>query len=239
MSEISRPQTNKSRAKNLVSAGARDTLPILLGIIPFGAIAGISTTAAGVSTGSALALGIGVFAGAAHLAAVELLDRKAPLMVVVLAALIVNLRYLMYSAGLAPHFSNLSSSWKRGLSYLLTDQAFAISTDYYRKNPTLEGKRWYYLGSALAVWLAYQLSYAMGLTLGVAIPKFLSLEFAIPLTFIALLMGAVSDRATMVAALSAGLASLIFAYWPYQLGLLVAGTIGIGSGLLVKSRRSK
>lgn len=228
-----------ARAVGLIVSGARDTAPILLGIAPFGAIAGISTAAAGIDTGAALGLSIGVFAGASHLVAVDLMDRGAAPIVIILAALVVNLRYLMYSAGLAPHFSHLPRIWKGGLSYITTDQSFAIATDWYRGHLGVTGKRWYYLGSAIAVWLTFQVTFLFGFSLGVSIPTSLSPEFAIPLTFIALLIRAISDRATAVAAVCGGLCSLLLVGLPYQLGLLGAGAVGLGGGLAAESRWSK
>lgn len=229
-------QDRLGRSSKLFLEGLRDTSPILLGIAPFGAIAGVATAAAGIGTGPAFLMSIGVFAGAAHLAAVELIARDAAPAVVVLAALVVNLRYLMYSAGLAPHFSNLSWPWRGLVAYVMTDQAFAVFMARRRREPGETGLRWYYLGSAAVIWSTFQVTFASGFLLGVAIPESWSLEVTIPLTFIVLLLPTVSDRATLVAALCGGLTAVPAAALPYHLGLVTAAAVGIGAGVLTERR---
>jgi len=85
-------------------AGVRATLPLLLGLIPFGLVAGIAAVDAGLSPTQAVGLSAIVFAGAAQLAAIDLLGRDASLAVVVLTAVVINLRMMMYSASIAPYF---------------------------------------------------------------------------------------------------------------------------------------
>jgi predicted branched-subunit amino acid permease len=105
----------------------RDVLPALPANVPFGIIAGVATVAVGVDPGQAVAFAGLLFAGAAQVAAVELLDQHAPVAVVVLTALVVNLRYLMYSASLATHFEDLSTRWKLVVAYFLLDVTYALS----------------------------------------------------------------------------------------------------------------
>jgi predicted branched-subunit amino acid permease len=102
-------------------------LPALPANVPFGVIAGVATVAVGVDPGQAVAFAGLLFAGAAQVAAVELLDQNAPVAVVVLTALVVNLRYLMYSASLATHFEDLSARWKLIVAYFLLDVTYALS----------------------------------------------------------------------------------------------------------------
>src|SRR6056297_2359982 len=112
--------------------GVRDVIPLLLGIVPFGFIAGIATVNAGLGLPEAVGLSAIVFAGAAQLAALELVGRDAPLAIVVVTAVVINLRMLMYSASIAPHLQHLSSRTKAAVAYLLTDQAYALAIARYR-----------------------------------------------------------------------------------------------------------
>ncbi|BCR04327.1 branched-chain amino acid transporter AzlC [Desulfuromonas versatilis] len=220
-----------SSPKRAFAAGARDISPIILGVIPFALIAGISAVGVGLSELEALGMSYIVFAGASQLAAVDLVGRHAPVAVIVLTALVINLRFCMYSASLAPHFHGLPLHWRAPLAYLLTDQAYAISITAFG-NGRMRHKHWYYLGAAMTMWVTWQTGTAAGVFLGAAIPKSWSLDFAIPLTFLALLFPAIKDRPSLVAAASAGALALAGHGLPYNLGLFLAALGGIGAGAL-------
>ena len=176
-----------------------------------------------------------VFAGAAQLAAIDLIGRHAPAAIVVLTALVINLRFFMYSASLAPHFNGLPLGGRGVLSYLLTDQAYAISITAYHSERRIH-KHWFYFGAALTLWCVWQVSTAIGVFLGGQIPGSWSLDFAIPLTFLALLFPSIRNRPTVIAAASAGALALVAHRLPYNLGLLVAAAGGIVAGCLAEGR---
>jgi 4-azaleucine resistance transporter AzlC len=213
--------------------GVRDVVPLLLGIVPFGFIAGIATVNAGLGLAEAVGLSTIVFAGAAQLAALELIGRDAPLAIVVVTAVVINLRMLMYSASIAPHFQGLSSRMKATVAYLLTDQAYALAIARYR---TEEAGRpvAYYLGVAATLWVVWQLTTVAGVVLGTSVPESLGLEFAVPLVFLALLIPAMEDVPTTVAGVLGGIVAVGAAGLPLNLGLLVGAGVGIVTGLLTE-----
>ena len=100
-------------------AGLAATAPVMVGVVPFGLVAGAAAVGAGLSVLQAAALSAVVFAGASQLAMIELLGGDGALLVVVGTALIINSRLVMYSASLAPHFVEEDSRW-RGLKVPLT-----------------------------------------------------------------------------------------------------------------------
>ncbi len=212
-------------------SGAKAVSPLLLGVIPFALIAGLSAIGAGLSQLEALGLSVIVFAGAAQLAAVDLIGQQASVAVIILTALVINLRFCMYSASLAPHFHGLPLCWRGGLAYLLTDQAFAIAISAYSQGRA-NLRHWYYLGAALTLWGVWQGGTAAGVFLGTQIPQSWSLDFAIPLTFLALLCPALQDRPAMIAAMTAGGLALMGHSLPYNLGLFLAALGGIAAGCL-------
>jgi len=217
--------------------GARDISPILLGVIPFGLIAGAAAVTIGLTAIHAIGLSMIVFAGAAQLATIELLGNNSPALVVVATALIINARHIMYSASLGPHFRDLSVPRKVLGSYLLTDQAYAISISRFVDVEEPLSKRFaYYLGAGSTMWITWQLSTAAGALLGAAVPEAWSLDFAVPLVFLALLVPAVRDRADLVAALAAAGLAIAAVDLPFNLGLLVAAVGGIAAGVLVERR---
>jgi 4-azaleucine resistance transporter AzlC len=216
--------------------GAKDVSPILLGVIPFGMIAGASAINAGFSTLQAMSMSVVIFAGASQLAAIDLLARGAAVPVVVLTVLVINLRFIMYSAALTPHFSHLPTRWKALVSYLLTDQAFVVAVNRYEAEPRMTGRRWYYLGTAMILWITWQFGTAAGVFLGTLVPASWELDFTVPLVFVALLVPTLDDRGNRVAALVAGGVALAGQGLPYNLGLILAAFAGIALARWVEIR---
>ena len=217
-------------------SGAKAIMPVLLALIPFAVAFGATAMASGLSTLEALAMSVFVFAGAAQLAIVPLISAGASVAVVVLTVLVINLRMTLYSASLAPHFRRLPAGWKSLLSYLLTDQAYAATITRFDDGRTEEpDKRWYYLGAALAIWVTWQAATMLGVVLGSWASEGWSLDFVLPLIFIALALPAIKDRTTGAAALSAGVAAVFAAALPLNLGLIIAALVGVLGGLVAEN----
>lgn len=214
-------------------AGARDTLPILLGVAPFGLVFGALALEAGLSALQAQGLSLLVFAGSAQFVTVDLIRHGAAPVVIVLTISMVNLRHALYSASLAPHVARLPGRWRAALGWLLTDEAFAVSTPRYRSSD-LTHAHWYLLGSGLALWTCWQLSTAAGILFGASIPEGWSLDFALPLTFLAMVIPTLTDRPTTVTAITAGILAVVLAGLPYGLGLVAAAAAAIGVGVAVE-----
>jgi 4-azaleucine resistance transporter AzlC len=218
-----------------LAAGVKAATPILLGAIPFGLAVGVAAIEAGLSPAQGMATSLLIFAGAAQLAAIQLVDSGLPLLMLV-TALVINLRLAIYSASLAPHLQHLSGRWRWLLAYFLTDQAYAVSLSRYQAGMARADKHWYYLGAGASIWLVYQLVCAIGLSIGASVPSNWSLDFIIPLTFLGLLVPTVRDRGTLIAALTGGLAAILLIGMPLKLGMLAAALLGICAGLLVEPK---
>ena len=218
--------------------GARDQFPILLGVVPFGVIFGALAVSAGIPAFEAQSFSLFIFAGSAQFIAVSLIAGAASPFLIILTILVVNFRHLLYSASLAPHVYHLSNRWKIPLSWLLTDEAFIVASSRYRKG-NLEFAHWYFLGTGLMLWVAWQLSTLLGIALGVVIPPGIGLDFALPLTFMALILPTLTDRPAWAAACAAGMFSILLANLPFKLGLLIPAVLGIGVGLGVEIRAAR
>lgn len=219
-------------------AGAKAVSPILLGVIPFGLITGAVSVSAGIPVWGASVMSLVVFAGASQLAAIQLMADHASLWVVVATGLVINARYLMYSASIAPHFNGSSLTKKSVLAYILTDQAYAVSIARFNENDgETVHKPSYYFGTALVMWAGFNASTIAGAMLGAFIPAGWNLDFAIPLTFIALIIPTVADRPALMAALVSGAVALLANGLPYNLGLMAAAASGILVGY--RAERSK
>jgi predicted branched-subunit amino acid permease len=202
----------------------------MVGVLPFGLVAGAAAVGEGLSVAQALGLSTIVFAGASQLAAIDLLGRDASLAVVVGTALVINTRMVMYSASIAPYFERLSTRERSLVAYLLTDQAYALSITRFREHDT---SLWYYLGTATPLWVVFVGATAVGAVAGAQLPPSLPLEFAVPLTFLAVTTPAIVDRPSVVAAAVGGTVAVLGVSLPFNLGLLAGATSGIVAGLVV------
>jgi len=220
---MQRAQISALREGALASAG------LLVGMVPWGIVAGVAMVSAGLTQSQAVAMSVLVFAGTAQLAVLPLLIAKAPLWVMIATALVVNLRYVIYSGVLAPHFEHLPRRWRVLLSYVTVDGVFALFAGRYRPDDGNPHKHWYFLGGSLVMWCAWQLSSGIGIFAGAMIP----LDFASTLALIALLIPLLFDRAVAWGALAAGGVALIAARLPLNLGLLAAIGVGVTVGLAV------
>lgn len=217
-------------------SGAKAIAPVLLALIPFGLAFGATAVDSGLSAAEALGMSVFVAAGAAQLAALPLLSAGASVAVVVLTVLVINLRLMLYSASLAPHFKRLPLRWKGLLSYHLTDQAYAATITRFDAGET-EGpdKRWYFLGVGLSIWTTWQAATVLGVFLGARASEGWSLDFVLPLIFIALAVPAIKDRTTGAAALAAGAAAAFVTALPLNLGLIAAALVGVVGGLMAET----
>jgi len=217
--------------------GVRAELPLLIGVFPFGLIYGALALSAGLSVGVAQAMSSVVFAGSAQFVATQLFRDGAPGLVIVLTIAVVNLRHVLYSASLAPYLTSLSLRWKVALSYFLTDEAYAPSILKYERDGVTPSSHWFVLGAGLALWSTWQASTALGVFLGTALPRHWPLDFALPLTFIAMVVPALLTRAMIAASLSAGFVALLAHPLPFKLGLILAAITGILVGVFLEPRK--
>ena len=218
--------------------GVRAEIPLLIGVFPFGMIYGALALNAGLPKPAAQMMSSIVFAGSAQFITSQLVHDAAPGFVIVLTIAVVNLRHMLYSASLAPYLASVSTRWKTLLSYLLTDEAYAPTVIKYEREGITPFSHWFLFGAGLSLWSTWQVSTAFGIFLGTAIPESWSLDFALPLTFIAMVVPVLKNRPAVAAALSAGVVALLAYSLPYKLGLILAALVGIAVGTFLEGRKS-
>ncbi len=212
--------------------GLRDGLPFLLMVFPFGMLFGVVATEAGLTLTETVSFSVVVIAGAAQFTALQLMNENAPVIVALASALAVNLRMAMYSASLTPHLG-ATPLWQRALiSYFLVDQTYAGSVLEFEKRPgmTTPEKVAYFFGLATPVCPPWYFATLLGAWLGAAIPTELGLDFAVPIAFLAMIAPMLRTPAHRVAAATAALLALGFAWLPYNFGLIVGGLGGMMAG---------
>lgn len=218
-------------------AGARAVAPTLIGVVPFGLVAGATPVAHGLGGGVAVGFSVIVFAGASQLAAIDVLGSGGSLLVAALAAWTINLRLLLYSASLAPHLSRERQRTRLWVAYLLTDQAYAVSIARWGRGEDPRRRVPFFFGGALLLWVSWQLSTIAGVLLGATVPDEVPLEFAVPLVFLVLLIPAITGRPAVVAALAGGCGAVAAAEAGAGHASLMVGAIaGIVAGTFAELR---
>jgi 4-azaleucine resistance transporter AzlC len=227
-----------SEARKTFWDGVRAESPILIGVFPFGMIYGALAINSGLSALSSQMMSSIIFAGSAQFVTAQLVHDAAPALVIIFTIAVVNLRHMLYSASLAPYLKSLSMKWKVLLSYLLTDEAYAPSILKYEETGIKPFSHWFLLGAGFSLWLTWQISTALGIFLGAAIPEKWPLGFALPLTFIAMVVPALKTSPMVAAAVSAGLVAVLAYSIPFRLGLILAALTGIVVGTILEGRKS-
>ena len=219
--------------------GLRGVMPLIVGVVPFGMIYGALAINSGLPIAAAQATCAIVFAGASQFAMVQLMGASASPWVIILTVAVLNLRHMLYSATIAPAIQHLSGRWKAVLAYFLTDEVFAVSILKLNREGISPNGHWYFLGAGIGLWSSWQLSSAAGIFMGAAIPSTWPLDFALALTFIAMVVPAIKNHAELAAALASGICAVALYRLPYNLGLVLAAMVGIYAGMLVNKGRTE
>lgn len=215
--------------------GVTDALPLFVPAVPFALVIGLAVSEAGINPFSGWSGSWLIFGGAAQLTLVSLLGSGVAVVAAVTAALVVNVRHLMYSAALAPTFQK-QPAWFRWLGpYVLIDQMFALTIIEAESEP--ETFRTYYLAAGSTFWILWQLTTALGLALGPVVPEEWNLQFAVPLLFIGLIVLGIDKWPKAAAALAGGGITFLFAGLPNRSGLLVGALAGIIVGTVLERAR--
>lgn len=221
--------------------GMRDGAPFILVIAPFGLLFGVVAREAGWNMAEILAMSLVVIAGASQFTALQLMEENAPTLIVILTATAVNLRHAMYSASMAAHLGAVPV-WRRALiAYFLVDQTYGTAINQYTRDPAMRApeKAAYFFGVAIGTCPWWYVFSVIGAAVGAAIPASLALDFAVPITFIALFAPALRSLPQIAAAFVAVVAALAFAGLPYSAGLLIAATLGMLAGAGVERAQER
>lgn len=216
-------------------AGVKSMLPLLVGVAPFGMIFGALALTNGLSVPATLAMSAFVYAGSAQFIAANLVGTGASAWLIIGTTFVVNLRHLLYSVTMAPHLTHLPHRWQAMLAFWLTDESFVMVNQRYQQADAMGYKHWFFLGSAVIMYTTWQVSTWLGVFAGqrIADPLSWGLDFALPATFIGMLIPLIKDRATLASVMVAGLVAVLGRNFEHQLGLVVAAILGIVIGVIV------
>ena len=207
--------------------GVIDVSPLMIPVVPFGLIFGILAIDIGFSPTATMGMSLIIFGGASQIILLQLFSGGASSLVIISSVGAVNSRHLLYGAVVSEHVSDLKLIWKIIISYFLIDQAFARSNDYLKKS-TEKNKYFHLIGGGATCWVIWQSTTFLGIILGAAIPEKLGLSFAVPLTFLAILINDFRKMNNLIVIVVSGLvATLGFNYIPYKAYVIVAAFFGL------------
>jgi predicted branched-subunit amino acid permease len=214
--------------------GFRAGLPSLFGIFAWGMVVGVAMIKSGLSIPQAFGMTLLVFAGSAQLASLPLIVANAPVWVIFVTALVVNLRFVIFSALLAPHFAHLP--WKQRLlfGYTTGDMTVAMFLQRFPTEAPAPGKLSYLKGLMYPNWTAWQCGSIAGILLGSTVPSEWGLGFAGTLAMVCIMAPLVVNKAALCGVLVAGAVAVGAFGLPYKLGLLAAVLAGMLSAMAVE-----
>lgn len=210
--------------------GIADQLPLQLGVVPFGLVFGVLGVASGLSPMQTILMSSIVFGGASQVVFAQLWATGASPLIVGSSVAVINLRHMLYSAAVAKYLRRLSLRWRMILGYLLTDEAFAVSIKSFENTDRPDLAHYHLLGSGLTLWICWQISTIIGVVAGATIPDELNLGFAIPLTFMALVLPNLRRWSDIAAAIGASLVALFGQVLPWNAWIILAAVVGIAVG---------
>lgn len=224
--------------------GCLASAPFVIVVVPFAVLFGVVATEAGLDLLQVLLFSVSVFAGASQFAALQLMQDQAPVVIILATSLAVNLRMLMYSVAMAPHLGQAPLGTRALMAYFLVDQSFAASQVEFEARPELPlaEKVAFFFGTVIPIAPLWFVSTMVGAMLGQAIPPDYAIDFAVPITFLAITAPMLRSIPHIVAAGVSILVTLLLAWLPYGTGLLVAAVLAMASGafaeVLLERRRS-
>ena len=226
--------TNLVANRRDVAAGARAMVPWLVGVVPFGLVIGVSAAHADIPALAGWLTGPLIYAGSSQVATIEMLDAGAAPVVVVVAALVINIRLILYSATMARHWRGTPWRWRFVAAYLLVDPSLAVGLDGYGRPVDRGRAHAYYLGGAVVLWVFWLAAIGIGATAGAGLPTWLHLEFVIPLFLVGATVPKLADPALRRTIFAASAVAILAFSAPLHLGIALAIAAGTTAGLTVR-----
>jgi predicted branched-subunit amino acid permease len=205
--------------------------PSLAAMLSWGLVTGIAMSKSALSLPQALGMSLLVYAGSAQLAVLPLLAAKLPVWTVLLTAAMVNTRFVIFSAGLAPHFSYLGFWRRTAIGFLNGDILYLLFMRRGFAPGHVPGKEAFFLGMGIMGWVGWQVSSIAGILLASLFPDSWGLELAGTLALIPIMMSAINSRSALAAFVVASVTALLAFDLPYRLGLPLAVLAALGAGM--------
>lgn len=236
MSDSSSSSSNAQQFKQ----GVIDSLPLVLGGVPFGVIFGTLAMNAGFDIWQTIGMSSIVFAGSAQFVAVGMLAAGTSLGFIVGATIIINLRHLIYAASMLPHVKQLPQKWRFPLGFLLIDEVFAATYPHYLKNSQSNNNHWHYFGVGISFYVSWNVATITGIFFGANVEGISEwgLDFAMSATFIGMVMPHLINKPMIAGVLTSGILAILTYQLPHKIGLVIASISGMAVGYLLEEWHS-
>ena len=218
---------------DIFKTGVLAVAPYMLSVIPFGIICGAIGVEMGFNPYLVYAMSIIIFGGASQIVFLQLLSGGASTFIAVTSVGVINSRHLLYGAVLSEYLEKLTLLKKLIISYFIVDQGFAESNEFLKKNKDQENKHYHLLGTGITLWICWQISTILGIILGSFIPEELGLKFAVPLTFIAILVNELRKIHHVFVIFVSGISSLLFFDAPLKSYIIISPIIALFAASIV------
>ena len=213
--------------------GVIDVSPLMIPVVPFGLIFGVLAIDIGFTPLETMGMSLIIFGGASQIVLLQLFSGGASSLVIISSVGAVNSRHLLYGAVVSEHLSDLRLVWKIIISYFLIDQAFARSNEYLKINKE-KNNYFHLIGGGATCWVVWQTTTFLGIILGSAIPEKLGLSFAVPLTFLALLVNDFRKMINVIVIIISGLvATFGYNFIPYKAYVIIAALAGLLTAMIL------
>ena len=213
--------------KQLFSRGMLDIAPHMLSVIPFGIICGAIGVDLGFNPYLVYAMSIIIFGGASQIVFLQLLSGGASSLVAVTSVGVINSRHLLYGAVLSEYLEKLSFIKKLLISYVVVDQGFAESNKFFKNNKTEQYLHYHLIGTGCTLWVCWQVATLSGIILGSFVPEELGLKFAIPLTFIAIVVQDLKKIDHVIVMIVSGISSLLLFDIPFKSYIIISPIVAL------------
>jgi predicted branched-subunit amino acid permease len=238
-----RPAALAHARRTAFVAGLRAFSPALIATGAWALVTGVATVRMGLNLGPALAMSAFVYAGSAQLAALPLIAAGAPVWVILLTASIVNLRFVIFSAGLYPYFKHLNLARRLVLGYLTSDFGYLLVSHRWGGRAHEAADRteqiWFFLGLSIASWLAWQSMSALGILIADRVPASWGMEFVGVLALITLVVPTLTDAPAIVGVLVASVVAVLAHGLPLKLSVLAAVLTGVAAAIITELARER
>ncbi len=218
---------------SIFKKGLIDISPLLIPVIPFGIIFGAIGIELGFSPLITYATSLIIFGGASQIVFIQLLSGGASSLVAITSVGVINSRHFLYGAVLTEYLEKLSLIKKLIISYFITDQTFAVSSKYFKEHKINNHSHYHLIGAGVILWTTWQVTTIIGIFLGSIVPDEWGLKFAIPLTFLAIIINEFRKLDHVIVMLISGISSLVFFDVPFKAYIIITPLIGLLSALII------
>ncbi len=219
--------------------GVKSIIEPALAIIAWSIVTNIALLSAGLKPIETFWFNILVYGGSAQLSAMPLIAGDYPFWTIWLTALIVNSRFVIYSAAIQPHFKKYSFLQRLCIGSLNTDITF---TKFLQKFPTSDNvhganfELFYYMGMVITHWAIWQLGVLIAIVFGSKIPSSWGIGFAGTLAVVALIIPAIKNNTALVSALAAAITCVFTINLPYRLTIICSVIVGVLAAVLMDKK---